>query len=198
MSEVEELERRLRDETAMRRRLVDLATVLNSTVNLPELLQAVLDAASELLEAETSSLMLVDEDTRELRIEVATGDIAPSVVGVRVPPGRGVAGWALEHRQPVVVDDPAADERFYQDVESAVGFRTRNLLAVPLLVKDRPVGVVEVINKRGDERGDRRFTEGDVELATALASMAAVALDNATMYARLADALATARMSYRL
>ncbi len=193
-SRIAELERQLADETAMRQLLVQVATSLSSTLNIDQLLQLVMDTATDLLNAETSSLLLVDQETGELVIEVATGDVATDVVKRRVPPGKGIAGWALERRQPLVIDDPASDERFYHDVGDAVGFETRNLLAVPLTVKDRPIGVVEVINKR-DEAA---FGDRDVEVAAAVASLAAVALDNATLYARLADAVVTARMSYRL
>jgi phosphoserine phosphatase RsbU/P len=191
---VDDLERRLRAEVEVRKQLVDVAVRLSSTLNLEELLQLIMTSAADLLGAETSSLLLLDEDTNELVIEVATGDVGGQVVKRRVPAGAGIAGWTLSNRQPAVIHDPASDERFYKDVGEAVGFETRNLLAVPLLVKDRAVGVVEVINKKGDER----FTERDVELANALASLAAVAVDNASLYAQLADAVVTARMSYRL
>lgn len=191
---VTELERQLDRETRRRKQLIDVAVQLNSTLNVQELLRLIMTSAAELLDAETSSLLLVDEETDELIIEVATGAIGGQVVQRRVPAGAGIAGWTLAHRQPAVIDDPATDDRFYQDVSAAVGFETDNMLAVPLLVKDRAIGVVEVINKRG-EGG---FTDQDVELATAMASLAAIAVDNASMYAQLADAVVAARMSYRL
>jgi phosphoserine phosphatase RsbU/P len=193
-STADDLQRQLDTETRVRKQLVDLAVRLNTTLHTDELLQLILGAAADLLDAETSSLFLLDEETDELVIEVATGDTGGEVVKQRVPSGAGIAGWALANRAPAVIDDPASDDRFYADVGAAVGFTTRNLIAVPLLVKDRAVGVVEVLNKKG---GDR-FSERDVELATALASLAAVAIDNATLYAQLADAVVTARMSYRL
>ena len=192
--QVAALERQLRREVATRRQLVDLATKLTSTLNLDELLQLIMSSAADLLDAETSSLMLLDEDSGELIIEVATGAVESAVVQRRIPAGAGIAGWVLEHRQPAVVDDPPSDPRFYQEVSESAGFETRNLLAVPMLVKDRAIGVVEVINKQADDD----FGESDVELATALANLAAIALDNARMYAQLADAVVAARMSYRL
>jgi GAF domain-containing protein len=79
-------------------------------------------------------------------------------------------------------------------VGTSTGFQTRNLVAVPLLVKDKAIGVVEVINKIGDQG----FTPLDLDIAQALASFAAVAIDNASLYARLADAVVAARLSYRL
>lgn len=191
---VAELERRLELEAQARTQLIDVAMKLSSTLNLTELLQLIMSSAAHLLHAETSSLLLVDEETDELIIEVATGAIGGEVVQRRIPAGAGIAGWTLRHREPAVIDDPASDERFYRDVSAAVGFETDNLLAVPLLLKDRAIGVVEVINKRGTTG----FTDQDVELATALASLAAIAVDNANLYAQLADAVVAARMSYRL
>ena len=182
------------DNDANFRKLVQVATKLNSTLNLDELLQLIMTSAADLLAAETSSLLLVDEKTSELVFEVVAGGPAQELAGMRVPSGQGIAGWALERREPVVVDDPANDSRFYREVGTSTGFETRNLVAVPLLVKDKAIGVVEVINKIGDQG----FTPLDLDIAQALASFAAVAIDNASLYARLADAVVAARLSYRL
>ena len=191
---IAELQQRLAAEVGLRQQLLRVATALGSTLNLDELLQLVMTAAAEVLHAETSSLLLLDPATGELTIKVAGGTVGPGVHEQRIPPGRGIAGWAVSHRQVVVVEDAAADERFYPDVDARSGFETRNLLAVPLQVKDRVLGVVEVVNKLGD----RGFDAGDVEVATAFASLAAIALDNAVLYAKLTDAVVTARLSYRL
>jgi GAF domain-containing protein len=138
--------------------------------------------------------MLVDEETNELTFEVATGEPGQEVVKYRVPPGQGIAGWVVQQAQPVIIADPGSDERFYNRIDKSIGFETRNMLAVPLMVKDRVIGVVEVINKL-DAPG---FTEKDMELAMALTNQASVAIDNTRMYARLADAVVTSRLSYRL
>jgi GAF domain-containing protein len=187
-----ELERRLREEIAARKRLVDIAVKLNSTLDAKKLLQLVMQLAAELLDAETSSLMLLDKETDELVIEVATGMVGHKVVQRRIPVGAGIAGWTLANRQVAIIDDPRSDERFFTDVGKAISFETRNLLSVPLLVKDRAVGVVEVLNKR---KGG--FTEWDAELASAFAALAALAVDNANLYAQLSEAVLTARLSYR-
>jgi GAF domain-containing protein len=188
-----ELERRLREEIAARKRLVDIAVKLNSTLDAKKLLQLVMQLAAELLDAETSSLMLLDKESDELVIEVATGMVGHKVVQRRIPVGAGIAGWTLANRQVAIIDDPRTDERFFTDVGKAISFETRNLLAVPLLVKDRAVGVVEVLNKRKGVG----FTEWDAELASAFAALAALAVDNASLYAQLAEAVLTARLSYR-
>ncbi len=193
-TQVAELEMRLREEVAARKRLVDVALELSSTLDGKKLLQLIMALAAELLDAETSSLILVDWDTSELVIEVATGAVGRRAVRQRIPIGVGIAGWTLANRQVAIVDAPASDERFFSDVGESIDFETRNLLAVPLLVKDHAIGVVEVINKRNGQR----FTERDAELARAFAGLAAVAVDNANIYSELADAVVTARMSYRL
>jgi GAF domain-containing protein len=193
-TEIAELRRQLQDQVNVMKQLVEVTTSLNSTLNLGELLQLIMVSTAELLKAETSSLMLVDEETGELTFDVVTGDTAHDIVKQRVPPGRGIAGWVVEHGQPAIIDNPAADERFYRQIDDSTGFETRNMLAVPLAVKDHLIGVIEVINKV-ETSG---FSQTDLELATALASQAAIAIDNAVMYARLADAVVESRQSYRL
>lgn len=188
------LEGQLRQEVAARKRLVEAAIQLTSTFDSDKLLQLIMSSATELLDAETSSLMLVDEDTSELVIAVATGAVGPKAERQRIPIGAGIAGWTLANRQAAVVNDPISDGRHFPGIGETLQFVTRNLLAVPMLVKDRGIGVVEVINKRNDTE----FTERDTELATAFASLAAIAIDNANLYSQLADAVVTARMSYRL
>jgi GAF domain-containing protein len=125
---------------------------------------------------------------------VATGPVGTRAERQRFPASSGIAGWTLANRQVAIVADPGSDERFFPGVGESLQFATKNLLAVPMLVKDRAIGVVEVINRRHNAR----FTERDAELAMAFASLAAIAIDNAQLYAQLADAVVTARMSYRL
>jgi GAF domain-containing protein len=191
---VEDLERELVEERRARQALVETSVRLNSLLNLPELLQTIMTSAADLLGAETSSLMLLDEETNELTFEVATGEAGQEVKQLRVPADQGIAGWVLQHREPAVVGDVATDSRFYGQIDQSSGFQTRSMLAVPLTIRDRTIGVVEVINKQGDAEFDAR----DQDIATALAAQAAVAIDNARLYQKLADALVESRMSYRL
>jgi GAF domain-containing protein len=174
-------------------RLLEISSLLNSTLKLDDLLATIMSSATELTEAETSSLMLLDEEGDELTVQVATGAPGEAVVREHVPAGRGIAGWVVEHNEAAVVDDPKSDPRFYGGMDEKTGFETRSILAVPMHTHDRTIGVLEVINKR--EGG---FDDSDLKLATALANHAAIAVENARLYARLADAVVTSRMSYRL
>ena len=181
------------DEVGALRRIIEITALLNSTLNLDELLQLIMSSAADLLDAETSSLLLLDEEANDLVIHTATGESGEQVAKQRVPAGQGIAGWVLQHNEPAIVENVKEDPRFYAAMDDATGFETRNVLALPLKVRDRIVGVVEVINKR-----DGKFTDTDRELADALANQAAIAIDNAQLYAKLADAVVTSRMSYRL
>ena len=169
------------DEVAALKRMIEITGALNSTLNVDELLEMIMKSASELLNAETSSLLLLDDEPGE-RVERR-----------HVPPGKGIAGAVLESGEPTVISDAKTDERFYGVMDQATGFETKNMLALPLKVRDQSIGVVEVINKR-----DGEWTDDDKDLAGALANQAAIAIDNARLYAKLADAVVTSRMSYRL
>lgn len=208
MSEVQDLQRRLEEREReiarlLRRmevhhgalaRIIEITASLNSTLKLETLLDLVMSSAAELLDAESSSLLLVDEDTGELVFEVLAREDEEHLGGRRLPPGQGIAGWVVEHGEPVVLGDPSADPRFHAGIDEVTSVRTRSLLAVPLEVRGRIIGVVEIIN----QRDDAGFTDDDVALAVTLSHQAAIAIDNARLYARLADAVVTARISYRL
>jgi GAF domain-containing protein len=193
-SEIAELRRRLRVEVGALGRLIEITASLNSTLRLEELLDLVMKSAADLLEGESASLLLVDEETGDLVFQVATRAGDERIAGTVVPAGQGIAGWVVEHAEPAIVASPREDPRFYGGIDESSEFQTRNLVAVPLKVKDRVIGVVEVLNKREG----RDFDEKDLEIALALTNQAAIAVDNARLYARLADAVVTARMSYRL
>jgi GAF domain-containing protein len=188
-AEVAELRRQLEDEVATLRRIMEITAALNTTHNLDSLLPKIMAAATDLLKAETSSLLLVDEETGDLIFKIAGEEI----VDQRVPMGQGIAGWVVQNGEPLIVNDPATDTRFFGGIDEASGFQTKNILAVPLRVRDRTIGVVEVINKIAGG-----FSGRDLERAQALTNQAAIAVDNSRMYARLADAVVTSRMSYRL
>ncbi len=191
--EIAALRSQLDQETGRLNRLVEISGALNSTLKLDELLELIMSSATELLNAETSSLFLVDEEAGELTVEVATGESGAAVKQHRVPIGTGIAGWVVDNGEPLVVDSPRDDSRFYGEIDSKTGFETRDILAVPMRTKERTIGAIEVINRRDGGLGDK-----DVSIASALANQAAVAIENTRLYARLADGIVASRLSYRL
>ena len=137
------------------------------------LLQSIVDVARAIFSAQAASVFLLDDDTDELVFEAVSGAGEQELVGVRLPSSTGIAGWVLVTRQPLVVDDLAADPRFAQHAAVSTGYVPRALVAVPLLVDERTIGVLEVL----DRPTDRPFSLADMDLLTLFAHQAAIALE---------------------
>jgi signal transduction histidine kinase len=161
--------------------LLEVGRLLSSKLELAELLTTVLGLASRVVDAETASLLLLDPKTDELYFDVALG-LGPDAAKVRLKMGQGIAGTVAQTRKPEIINDVRKDPRWSPAMDEATGFVTRSILAVPILLKGRLIGVVEAINKRG-----RPFDEGDLSAFEAFASQAGVAIDNARLFASLRD-----------
>lgn len=188
------LQRDLEEERQIRRALVDSSIRLNSTFNLSELLQTIIQTATDLVAAEAGSLLIYYEARQELSFEVAAGETKKQIKTLRMPANSGIAGWVLENQKPVIVDQVHQDPRFSDAIDRALGFVTESLLAVPLQARDRMIGVIELVNKKDGGK----FSERDLEVASAFGAQAAVAIDNAHLYGKLADTVVQSRMTYRL
>jgi Nif-specific regulatory protein len=162
--------------------LIDISQQLMGALNPDELLRRILEASIGLFEAEGCSIALVEESGQKLAFTSMLGDIEPQQV--RLDLGQGIAGWVAKNGEPVISNDVTKDRRFYADVDARTGFRTRSILCVPLKAQDRVVGAVEVVNT-ADPEG---FTAEDLELLSALAGLAAVALDRSRALRKLTDA----------
>jgi len=149
------------------------AGVLGAEEGHRELLRATVDVARAIFRAKASSIFLLDTETDELVFEAVAGEGARSLVGQRFPSSTGVAGWVLVTRQPLVVDDLTADTRFSQEAAESTGYVPKALMAVPLLVEDRALGVLEVL----DRSSEQSFSLAEMNLLGLFANQAAVALD---------------------
>jgi sigma-B regulation protein RsbU (phosphoserine phosphatase) len=192
--QMKKLDKQFHEEVGKLNQLIQVSTLLNATLNLSELLGLVMSSAKDLFNAEACSIMLVEEETGDLVFEVSVGEKSEDVTKHRIPKGQGIAGQVAQTGEPIFVQSAKDHAAFYQTIDQAVGFQTRNMIAVPLRIKDRIIGVAEIINAKGRPQ----FEEKDKPLALALASLAAVAIDNAQLYQKLSEALVTSRMSYRL
>ena len=137
------------------------------------LLTATVEVARAIFRAKASSVLLLDEETDELVFEAVAGSGSGELIGKRFPSSTGVAGWVLVTRQPLVLEDVTADTRFSQEAAESTGFVPKGLMAVPLLVEERVLGVLEVL----DRPSDSRFTLAEMDLLGLFANQAAVALD---------------------
>lgn len=155
--------------------LQDIGAALGSTLDLKELLALVLDRVSEVMDADRSTLYLLDDDTGELWSTVAQGE---SEHEIRLAVGEGLAGWVAQTGKPLRVRDAYQDVRFDAEWDRRIGYRTRSTLCVPMKNQHgRTIGVVQVLNKR---RGE--FTSEDEALLTALAAQAAVSVENSKLF----------------
>ncbi len=137
------------------------------------LLQAIVEVARAIFGARAASIMLLDEDREEMVFEAVTGEGEDTLVGRRIPAEVGIAGWVAESGQPLVVEDVAADPRFAEDEARRTGYVPKGLMAAPLLLEDRVLGVLNVLDR--PER--RRFSVAEMDLLGLFANQAAVALD---------------------
>jgi len=182
-------EQRADEVAAIRRRITELERILEisreltSVLKLEPLLRKILATAAELINGEGASILLLDAHTGELRFLAAFGGASEKVVEINIPVEGSLAGTILTSRQPLIIPDAQADPRMFREVDRHTGFVTRSLLGVPLLLTNRCVGVVEAINKRGS----REFSQEDVKTLTALATQAAIAIENARLYEAVVD-----------
>ena len=158
--------------------------LINSTLDLEEVLENIMTTSREILRAEAASLMLVDEATDELVFSVAQGPVAHKLKGgMRLKKGVGIAGYVFESGQTVLIKDAYLDPRFNPDFDRKTGYKTRSILCVPLKFREKVIGVSQIINRLDGAS----FSEEDEETLSLLCSHAAVALENARMHAALLE-----------
>ena len=164
------------------RLLYDLGCAFTARLDLEELAPLIVEKCREALEAEGAAVLLLDEERRELYFPYVADedpDVANSVADVRFPATAGIAGAVLRDGAPTLVNDVAADPRFYAGVDRQTGLSTRSLLAVPLRGRMGPIGVVQVVNARAPGG----FAQGDLDLLVALSGSVAIAIENARLWA---------------
>jgi GAF domain-containing protein len=149
------------------------AGVLGSEEGHVALLQSVVDVARAIFKARASSIFLLDEDADELVFEAISGEGSEQLVGTRFPSSKGIAGWVLVTRQPLVLEDVTGDPRFARDLAEQTGYVPKGLMAAPLLHGERALGVLEVL----DRPESSKFTLAESDLLGLFANQAALALD---------------------
>ncbi|TMK76756.1 MAG: GAF domain-containing protein [Actinobacteria bacterium] len=165
------------DEFAARLREALTKAATASTIAAPAthrtLLQMIAETAAGVISARAGALFLVDEETQELRFEVALGERAEALRGVRLPLGHGIAGGVALSGQPMAVSDVQADERWAAEIGERVGYIPESILCVPLFYEDAVIGVLELLDKEGAPS----FGEEDILTLSLFANQAAVAIE---------------------
>lgn len=164
------------------RTLMEMSALINSTLDSREIRKRAIEAATRLVDAETGSLLLVDQETGDLFFEVALGDKGVAVKEIRLSKGQGIAGSVAESGQPIIIHDVQSDPRFFKVADEKSFFKTKSMLCVPVMTKEKTLGVLEAINKNNG-----LFDEADKEGLCALANQVAVAVENANLYQQLKE-----------
>ena len=163
--------------------LLRSSSIINSSLQINDVLDSAMKAAEEFVEAEASSVFELDPEKGEISVKLARGEKGKSIQASKLKPDEGLTGWVIRCGKPIIVEDVQKESRFSDRFDRETGFRTRSLICVPLTIREETIGAIQVINKKNGGP----FTDEDLELLTALAQQIAVAIDNAKLYQRLEE-----------
>lgn len=174
-SELQRVATRLRAEEKKLALVQEIGQALSSVLDLDRLLSLIMEKITILMEADRSTLYLFSDDGKELWSKVVQGG---EVLEIRLKVGEGIAGWVAASGETVNIPDAYNDKRFQPAVDLRSGYRTKSILCMPMRNNlGSIIGVVQVLNKRGGP-----FTAEDESLLAALASQAAVSIENSKLY----------------
>jgi sigma-B regulation protein RsbU (phosphoserine phosphatase) len=128
-----------------------VSSKIAQSINLREVIEAVLYSSIEAVAAEAASVLLLDSEKKNFRFYGVEGPAKPVLLDVTFSVDHGLAGYVYQTQKSAIINDVQHDPRFYGKFDSVSGFQTRNLVAIPLVAGDEKIGVLEVLNKAGGE-----------------------------------------------
>ena len=171
--------------------LIDISARINSSyADVDALMIYILESAMQLVECESSSLLLVNDDDGSLSFAVALGPKGEEAKNIPVDK-KSIAGWVVENNKPILLNNVPDDPRFYTDVQIKTGYVSRTMIALPMCVENKCIGVIELINKSEN----RKFDENDLQLLQFLSIQAGIAYQNATRFKTAKEKIQTLQYS---
>ncbi len=165
----------LRDKLQQYKKLIELGQIITSEMNFDSLLKLIIEQTNQFMNTEQGSVFMFDAKNDELWSLVST-DLEKNEI--RIPRSYGIAGWVFQNKTPLIINDAYSDPRFFSEVDKKTGFRTQNILCIPLINRKKEcLGVIQTLNKKAGE-----FDEEDLELLTSASHYIAIALENAKLY----------------
>ena len=196
---MEESSRKEETREALYRR--ELATILrssaliNSSLNLEQVLDNAMKWAEDFMGAEASTVYELDDRSNELVVRLARGEKnGPPLGRVTLKVGEGIAGTVVKTGKPMVIQDVSQEKKFNDKIDRLTGIRTKSAICVPLLLRNRPIGALQVINKKSGEP----FFRSDLEILFAIAQHVSIAMENASLYRRLEESFAVTTQELRI
>jgi diguanylate cyclase (GGDEF)-like protein len=156
----------------------NIGKIISSALEVEQILEGIMEEVRIFFEPENWSLMRLDPNTNELFFVVAKGINEEQIKDIRLKPGEGIAGSVVQQGMPIFVPDTSEDSRFTDKVDRITGFKTRSVIAVPLIYRDTVYGVIELVNRSS---GDI-FSEDDYLILKTIADFSAIAYSNAALY----------------
>lgn len=163
--------------------LIDIGKALTSHLALEDVYRVVMEKVGNLLRPQAWSLLIVDEETRELCFEIVVSPSAERLAGSRLQPGEGIAGWVAEYAVPLLIPDINQEPRFSRRLDAKIGFATHSIVCVPLISNNRIIGVIQLLNGVGQGQ----FTEQDQRILATIADFTAIAIENSRLHQRVRD-----------
>ena len=163
--------------------LIDIGKALTSHLTLEDVYRVVMDKVGNLLRPEAWSLLIVDEESSDLRFEIVVSPVADKLNGTFLQPGEGVAGWVAENGIPMLIPDVSKEPRFCKRIDNTNGFVTYSIVCVPLISNNRIIGVIQLLNGVGQAQ----FTAQDQRILATIADFTAIAMENSRLHQRVRD-----------
>jgi len=165
----------------------EISKILTSSLELDEILKAIMKKVKDIIHADACSVLLLDEESNELVFKNVEGKNKKNIHQLRVKLGEGIAGWVAKEGIPVIVPDVSKDNRFSCRIDKVIHFKIRSLLSVPIISKGKTIGVIEVVRKDRE----RPFSKDDLDFMLKLVDLAALAIERATLYQKMAELVIT-------
>ncbi|KPL00992.1 MAG: hypothetical protein AMJ91_02270 [candidate division Zixibacteria bacterium SM23_73_3] len=162
------------------RLFVETSKLLNSTLDLDKLLDVILNLSARTMEAQASSLLIIDKKREKLKLHLSPSEEAGMKRKLELKVGEGITGWVAEHKKPVISNQFKQDPRYSPELEKQIGFSIDSLICVPLLRREKLIGVVTAFNKLNG----KEFDQEDLNIFSSLADQIAIALDNSFLFSK--------------
>ncbi len=163
------------------RLFAETSKILNSTLDLNQLLDVILKLSARTMEAQASLLLLVDQKKKKMRLHIFPNRRGEGRKETELELGGGIFGWVAQQGESVISNQPKQDPRYTPELEEQIGFSIDSLICVPLLRRGRSIGAVSALNKLNG----KKFDQKDLEFFSSLADQMAIALDNSYLFSKL-------------
>jgi len=168
--------------------LKDAIHSMNENLDPQQVMTVIMHYVRKLIPSEGWSIVIKDEDMKDLKFEMAAGVVGDKIISKRLPIGDGIVGWVVQTGNYAIIKDARRDKRFYSCFDKNTNFTTKTILCVPIVSRGKILGAVEIINKKGRSK---KFNKEDYRLLQSLLEPAGIALENAFLFKRVQQLIIT-------